>query len=136
MQIGFELVITAAIDAAAPEDIAGVPVRPQQQHWDAVNLPSKHARPQAAVVHLPIPHPALPHHIDKPQDLPELIAQRSCATKTASPDMHASEKRVNGSASVCLALLQTCVSAGLGATCLGTVKVALMVQVFDLVFWK
>lgn len=62
VEVGFKLVITAAIDAAAAEDVAGVPVGTQQQNRDAINLPSEHARPQAAVLHLPVPHSPL-HNI-------------------------------------------------------------------------
>lgn len=59
VEVGFQLVVAAAVDAATSEDVARTPVWPQQQHGDAVYLPSEHARAQRCQLHLTLPYPPL-----------------------------------------------------------------------------
>mmetsp|Transcript_9372 Transcript_9372/g.23218 ORF Transcript_9372/g.23218 Transcript_9372/m.23218 type:complete len:701 (+) Transcript_9372:119-2221(+) len=79
VQVRLALVVRAAVDAAALEDVAGAPVGGAQQvHGHAAHAPPEHAGAQRPHAHLAVPHVAL-GHVDvhlvlQPLDL--LLVQR------------------------------------------------------------
>ncbi len=59
VEVGLKFIVAATVDAAAAEDVALAPVRPQQDDRDAVDFAAEYLSLQAADAHLTIPHGSL-----------------------------------------------------------------------------